>query len=71
MNATHGVCLPKEMAMVISIKKNQPKQGEIFTVRFRGEQPENTGGRPIDRGRRTGIAEVGPDLFFVEWDFVD
>ena len=71
MNATHSVSRTNQVARVVSIRKNQSNLGQIFTVRFSGEQSENTPARRIDRAKRAGIADFGPDLFFAEWDLVD
>ena len=71
MNATHSVSRTNQVARVVSIRKNQSSRGQIFTVRFSGEQSENTRVRPINRAKRTVIADFGPDLFFAEWDLVD
>ena len=71
MNATHSASGTNRVAQVVSIRKNQSKRGEIFTVRFSGEQSEYTQARPVDRAKRAGIADFGPDLFFAEWDLVD
>lgn len=71
MNATHSFSRTNQVARVVSIRKNQSKRGQIFTVRFSGEQSENTQARTIDRAKRAEIAAFGPDLFFAEWDLVD
>ncbi len=79
MNATHRVSQERSLAQVISIRKNRPPQGAIFTLRFSGAQADDTQPRPPARAsdspayrtKRAGIEGCGPDLFFAEWDFVD
>lgn len=79
MNATHRVSQEHTLAQVISIRKNQPSLGAIFTIRFSGAQADYTLPRPharvsdspVYRTKRAGIEGCGPDLFFAEWDFTD
>lgn len=68
-------------AQVISKRGNLGKSGEIFTIRFAGNQPlfaanfqtecEDNIVRCRADAKHMDNDECGPNLFFVLWDFSD